>query len=244
MLRKPAISRYDEGDDDMRKSIALLSFVICLFAADAADAGWSGPAELISGRWGSGKGQFGIRTEGGFEVLPAIGAITNDENVVIRDAVNRKQLIFNGKGALSSEVKWDAARGQGENAIAAIPHKDREAETALAQRMAVNVYQVTVVFPDRNVVVTSDTEFKRAMRDRHGNVYGFTPELVLGFDKNGKQTGTLNLPASHEELVTIPGQPARGMYVIYGEPVVGPSGSIYLTKKTDTGFAVLKWTWK
>jgi hypothetical protein len=229
----------------MKKALALFTLVMSFVTAQAADAGWTGPVEIISGGWGAGKGQFGIRSEGGFEVLPVIEAITNDDHVIVYDPVNKKQLVFDHKGVLANELKWDAMRGQGENALSALPHKDREARMVFVQRSGANTYQITAVFPDKNVVVIAKKVFSLAMRDQQGSVYGIFPEMVVRFDKSGRQTDVLNLPSAHEELIAIPGQPApRGLYVLFGEPVVGPSGSVYLSKKTDTAFSILKWTWR
>lgn len=228
-----------------RIAFIVLPLFLLVLNTDPAGAAWSGPREIISGQWGAGAGQFGLRSEGGLSVLPSIETITPEKLVIISDPVNRKQMVFGGEGKLINEVKWDAAKGSEEKAIVPMSQKDREAVMVQSLKIASSTFRITVVFPDKNVVFDSDIDFKAAARDVNGFIYGTTANRVVRFDKNGKKTADLIVPNSREELVPVPGHRApSGVYIIYGEPVVAPNGDVYVWQKSDEKYSVLKWTWQ
>jgi len=228
-----------------RISFMVLSSFLIILTGGLADAAWSEPREIISGKWGAGAGQFGLRSEGGFSVLPSIESITPEKLVVVSDPVNRKQMVFNGEGRLITELKWDAAKGNEGKAVAPLSQKDLDAFMINSLKASANTYRVTVVFPDKNVVLDTDHDFKTAARDVSGFLYGIAPDRVVRFDKNGKKTGEIIVPAAHEELIPVPGSRApRGVYIEYGEPVIAPNGDVYLWQKSNEKYSVLKWTWQ
>ena len=229
----------------MSVRLSLLSLLFIVFTAGIAFAGWSGPAEIIIGTWGAGKGQFGLRSEGGFFVAPSIEAVTTDQNVIIADPANKKQLVFNSKGMLVEEVHWGDAKARSLSVHAPLSQRDREAVTVYSQKIGAKLYRITIVFPEKNVNVDSDTDFKTSTRDAAGFIYGLAGDYVVRFDPVGKKAGELSLPRAHEMLVQDPVQRTqRGVYIEYGEPVVAPNGDVYLWQKSDANYTVLKWTWK
>jgi hypothetical protein len=228
-----------------RISLIVLSFFLLVLTSGFADAAWTEPREIISGQWGAGAGQFGLRSEGGLSVLPSIDAITPEKHVIVSDPVNRKQLVFSGDGKLINELKWDAAKGNEGKAVTPLSQKDRQAIMVQSMKISANSFRITIVFPDKNVVLDSDLDFKLAARDVSGFVYGIAPDRVVRFDKSGKKTADLALPTSHEELIPVPGRRSpRGVYIMYGEPVVAPTGDVYVWQKSEDTYSILKWTWK
>ena len=125
-----------------------VSLFLLVFSISTAHAAWSDPAEIITGGWGAGKGQFGLRSEGGFSVMPSIEAITPEKHVIISDPVNRKQMVFDGKGVLIDELKWGAAIGQEGKTIAPLSQKDRKAVQVYSLKVGAAKYRITLVFPD------------------------------------------------------------------------------------------------
>jgi hypothetical protein len=233
--------------DPMKMSarLLLLSLFFIVFSAGIAFAGWSEPVEVIIGSWGTGTGQFGLRSEGGFYVAPSIEAVTKDQSVIITDPANKKQLVFNGKGKLVEEVQWGDAKARSGSICAPLSQRDRGAVTVYPQKIGANLYRITIVFPERNVDVDSDTDFKIATRDAAGFIYGLGAGAVVRFDPAGKKAGDLPLPRAHEELIPDPARRTqRGVYIEYGEPVVATNGDVYLWQKSDANYSVLKWTWK
>jgi hypothetical protein len=223
---------------------AYLSLLLLVLGISTAHAGWSEPAEIISGTWGSGAGQFGLRSEGGFSVEPSIESITPDKKVVISDPVNRKQLVFSSKGALINEVKWDDAKGQEGKAVAPLSQRTREAVEVYSTKVGPTTYRITIVFPDKNLVVDSEEDFKIAMRDAAGSAYGISTDAVIRFDMTGKKTSALSLPKAHEELIAVPGRAPRGVYIEYGDAVIAPNGDVYMWQKSDATYSILRWTWQ
>ena len=222
---------------------ALLLLLVLNFSP--AHAAWSEPATIISGSWGTGAGQFGLRSEGGFSVVPFIESITPEKQVIISDLVNRKQMVFNSKGVLVNELKWNRAKGREGKAIAPLPQKDRKAVQVYSMKSGAATYSITIVFPDKNLVVDSEEDLRSAVRDDAGFVYGIGTDLVIRFDKYGKKTSMLSLPKAHEELVAGPDQRTqRGVYIEYGVPVISPNGDVYVWQKSDAKFSILKWTWQ
>lgn len=217
---------------------------LLVFNISTVHASWSEPAKIISGKSGSGAGQFGMRSEGGYSVLPSIEAITAEKHVIVSDPVNRKQMVFSGEGKLIMEQKWDAAKGNEGKVIAPLSQKDREAIIVRSMKITANTYQVTAVFADKNAVLDSEQDFKIAVRDVHGFVYGIATDSIVRFDKNGKTTDTLSLPRAHEELIEVSGSAPRGVYIEYGEPVIAPNGDVYVWQKSRDTYSILKWTWK
>ena len=227
-----------------RISLIVLSFFLLVLKSSFADAAWSEPVEIISGGWGAGKGQFGLRSEGGFSVVPSIESVTAEKQVIISDPVNRKQIVFNNKGVLLDELKWGDAKGQERRSLVPLSQRNREALQVQSMKVGATTYRVTIVFPDKNVVVDSEEDFTIATRDAAGFVYGISVETVIRFDKTGKKTDALPLPSSHEKLITVPGRPPRGMYIMYGDPVIAPNGDVYVWQKSDEKYSILKWTWQ
>jgi hypothetical protein len=228
-----------------RISLVILSFFLIVLNSGFADAAWSEPVEIISGGWGAGKGQFGLRSEGGFSVVPSIESVTSEKQVIISDPVNRKQIVFNNKGVLLDELKWGDAKGQEGRSIVPLSQRNREALQVQSMKVGATAYRVTIVFPDKNVVVDSEEDFTIATRDAAGIVYGISAETVIRFDKTGKKTDALPLPSSHEELITAPGRRApRGVYIMYGDPVIAPNGDVYVWQKSEAKYSILKWTWQ
>jgi hypothetical protein len=233
----------------MKPRICLASVLLFLlvFSISTAHAVWSEPAEIISGSWGSGAGQFGLRSEGGFFVVPLIESITPEKNVIISDPVNRKQMVFDSKGVPIDELKWGDAKGKEGRAIAPLSQKDRDAVKVYSMKISATIYRITIVFPDKNVVVDSEEDFKIAMRDDAGFAYGVSTGMVIRFDKTGKKTAALPLPKAREMLstVSIPGgHTTRGAYIQYGEPVIAPNGDVYVWQKAEMKYSILKWTWQ
>jgi hypothetical protein len=217
---------------------------LLVFNISSVHAAWSEPAEIISGKFGAGAGQFGMRSEGGYSVLPSIEAITTERHVIVSDPVNRKQMVFSGEGKLIMEQKWDAAKGNEGKAIVPLSQKAREAIIVRSMKITANTYRITVVFADKNVVLDSEQDFKIAGRDVNGFVYGIATDSIIRFDKNGKKTAALSLPKAREELVPFPGHAPRGVYIEYGRPVIAPNGDVYLGQKSETTYSVLRWTWR
>jgi hypothetical protein len=229
----------------LRNSFTALSFCLIVLTSGSVQAAWSDAVEIISGKCGPGAGQFGVRSEGGLSVLPSIEGITPEKHVIITDLVNRKQMVFSSEGKLVSELKWDAAKGNEGNAVAPLSQKDREAVMVRSMKITATTYRVTVVFPDKNIDLDAEQDFKIAARDVSGFVYGIAMGRITRFDKNGKKTAEILIPRAHEELIQTPGQGApRGVYVEYGEPVVAPNGDVYVWQKSDEKYGILKWTWQ
>jgi len=228
-----------------RLSLAPVSLLFLLvFSISTAHAAWSGPTEIITGGWGAGKGQFGMRSEGGFSVMPSIEAITPEKHVIISDPVNRKQMVFDSKGVLIDELKWGAATGHEGKAIAPLSQRDREAVQVYSLKLGAAQYRITLVFPDKNLEVDSEEDFKIAVRDDAGFAYGVSMDTVIRFDKTGKKTAALLLPRAHEELVPVPGSAPRGVYIEYGKPVIAPNGDVYVRQKSEAKYSILRWTWQ
>jgi hypothetical protein len=209
-----------------------------------ADAAWSEPKEIVIGTWGKGVGQFGLRSEGGYDVVPSIEAVTADKKIIVSDPVNRKQLVFSTEGKFLHELKWDDPKGQMGKSVAPLSQRGRMAQIVRSMQTGSGTSQVTIVFSDKNVVVNSDQDFGQAVRDASGFVYGIGAGQVARFDKNGKQTASLGLPEAHEELAAVPGSAPRAVYINYGVPVVAPNGDVYVWKRSGEKFSILKFTWQ
>jgi hypothetical protein len=218
---------------------------LLIFNISTVHAAWSEPAEIISGKWGSGAGQFGMRSEGGYAVEPYIESVTAEKQEIISDPVNRKQMVFNSKGGLINELKWGDSKGREGKTIAPLSQRNRETSKVYSMKISATAYRITIVFTDKNLVIDSEEDVKNAARDDAGFVYGIGTDMVIRFDKNGKKTAALPLPKAREELVPAPGQSApRGVYIEYGKPVIAPNGDVYLWQKSDAAYSVLRWTWQ
>jgi hypothetical protein len=82
----------------------LLALMFVISITTASFAAWQGPAEIMSGVWGSGVGQFGLEQGDSGDDFPEIEAIIPDGKIVISDTVNKKQLVFNNDGSFIKEV--------------------------------------------------------------------------------------------------------------------------------------------
>jgi hypothetical protein len=249
----PAEQRFENRsllikEPNMNPHIAfvVLSFFLIILNSGYAHAAWSESKEIISGGWGRGVGQFGTRSEGGFSVWPSIEVITPEKDIIVSDPVNRKQMVFSSEGRLTSEVKWDAAPGKEGKALPPLSQKDRQAIAVHSVKINANTYRITVVFPDKNVILESGQDIKIVIRDANGFLYGITADrVVVRFDRSGKRSADLIVPTSHEALIPVPGRRSpRGVYIYYGEPVIAPDGDIYLLQRSDEKCSILRWSWQ
>jgi hypothetical protein len=235
----------DHKEINMNTRIALTAlFLLFVHLPGPLHAAWSDSQELISGTWGKGTGQLGIRSDGGYDVVPKIEAVTSDKHIIISDPANQKQLVFSGNGKFVSELKWDDRKGQPGKAVAPLSDRARVALMARSSKIGSGTYRVTIVFSDKNVEVDSNDDFSQAVRDAAGFTYGISAGQVSRFDRNGKQTASFALPRAHEEIVPVPGGAPRPLYIEYGLPVIAPNGDIYLLQRSGEKFSVLKWTWQ
>jgi hypothetical protein len=233
----------DHKEITMKTRIALTAlFFLAIHAPGPLHAAWSEPKEIISGTWGKGTGQLGIRSESGYDVVPKIEAVTADQHIVISDPANKKQLVFNGSGKFVSELKWDDKKGQVGKAVAPLAERARTALMVRSSKIGSGTYRITMVFPDKNVEVDSNDDFSQAVRDGAGYLYGISAVQASRFDLNGKQVESLVLPRAHEEIVPVPGGAPRALYIEYGLPVIAPNGDVYLWQRSGEKFSVLKWT--
>ncbi len=234
-------------ESTMKYYLGFTILLLLLVNTAPVDAAWTEPNEIISKAWGTGIGQFGLRVEGGYEVYPAIEYITLEKQIILSDPVNRKQMIFSSKGELLNEIAWDTPYEKLGKAVATtlLSQKGRAAVMVRTQKITAGTNRITMVFSDSNVIVDSEHDIARGVRDAAGFIYGIGPDRVVRFDKNGKQVAELIIPRAHEELVYEPGRAGpRGVYVEYGEPVVATNGDVYVGKKTDITYTVLKWAWQ
>ncbi len=85
------------------KSLIALVYLLC--RTSFAWAGWSGPAEVLTGAWGAGEEQFGILERYNRAVFPAAFLVDKDGNIIIADIVNKRAKVYTGKGRLKSIIR-------------------------------------------------------------------------------------------------------------------------------------------
>ena len=106
-------------------------------------------------------------------------------------------------------------------------------------------YRITITYPDKTYILTSDSYFTKYIRDKNGNVYGLNSGGVWRFTQCGKEIAELIMPQEEKETITAQNAPDQSIdiEVEYGEPVVAPNGDIYTWKKTPSKYKIVKWTW-
>lgn len=107
-------------------------------------------------------------------------------------------------------------------------------------------YRIMISYPDKTYLLLSDAPFMKYVRDKNENIYGINSGGVWRFNQCGKQIAELIIPTNETEKITYKNAPDKGLVldVEYGEPVVAPTGDVYTWKKTDSKYAIVKWTWK
>jgi hypothetical protein len=107
-------------------------------------------------------------------------------------------------------------------------------------------YRITIVYPEKTYILASDALFMKYVRDKNGNVYGANSGGVWRFNQCGKEIAELIIPTEEKESIPFKNAPEESITldVEYGEPVVALSGDVYTWKKTDSKYAIVKWTWQ
>lgn len=107
-------------------------------------------------------------------------------------------------------------------------------------------YRITISYPDKTYLLLSDALFMKYVRDKDENIYGVNSGGVWRFNQCGKEIAELIMPTNETERIPYKNKPDKSLVldVEYGEPVVAPTGDVYAWKKTDSKYAIVKWTWK
>ncbi len=160
----------------------------------------------------------------------------------------------NGNLWTGSQDKY-ALTGKDGTLISTSPTRPPELGQVTEKRIGKKEYQITVKYPDKEWVITSDKSIgygvARPFRDANGKLYLIYSKKVERYNDEGKIVGTLSMPEVQYGAVTIPpewpdnAEPPRARVVAeYGSPVVAPSGDVYTWMRSDTHYKILKWTWQ
>lgn len=106
-------------------------------------------------------------------------------------------------------------------------------------------YRITITYPDKTFVLTSDSYFEKYVRDNRGYVYGLNSGGIWKFNQCGKEIAELIIPTEEKEAITAKNAPDQSIAfdVEYGQPVVSPNGDVYTWRKSPNKYSVVKWTW-
>jgi hypothetical protein len=248
------------------------------------EAAWQGPAEVISGTWGSNDNQFGIEYGDTNDVFPERFYLLLDNAVILEDIINGRTKIYNSAGALTKIIKcvksptgeWnEECRIDGvfiettsEGNVWADQSKYKQPKYSLysptgqliktsttmpaelgvvkTESRGSGNYRITITYPDKTYILTSDSYFTKYVRDKNGNVYGLNSGGVWRFSQCGKEIAELTMPQEEKETITAKNAPDQSISldVEYGEPVVAPNGDVYTWKKTLSKYIIVKWTWQ
>ena len=98
-----------------------LTTILLLSIVPIVEAAWEGPVEVISGIWGSGTEQFGLRSGDSEDTFPLLNVVTPDGKIVITDSVNKKQLVFSIQSNFIKEVQWIVKSREGGRTVYDVP---------------------------------------------------------------------------------------------------------------------------
>jgi hypothetical protein len=85
------------------KTIILL-FIILACLTSISIAAWQGPAEIVTGGWGSGETQFGYKSGDTFDQFPQFINISSEGNIVITDGQNGRFKLYSSNGQLLRNI--------------------------------------------------------------------------------------------------------------------------------------------
>ncbi len=138
--------------------------------------------------------------------------------------------------------------------ISTSPTRPLELGQVTEKRIGKKEYQITVKYPDKEWVITSDKSIgygvARPFRDTNGKLYLVYSKKVERYDDKGKVVSTLTLPEDEvdyegvEEAMQAGVEPMTTMKKGYGSPIVAPNGDVYTWMRSDTHYKILKWTWQ
>ena len=106
-------------------------------------------------------------------------------------------------------------------------------------------YRITIIYPDKTYVLTSDSYFEKYVRDNRGYVYGLNSGGVWKFNQCGKEIAELIVPTEEKETITAKNAPDQSIDfdVEYGQPIVSANGDVYTWRKSLNKYSIVKWTW-
>ncbi len=79
----------------------LLTLVIVISLLKITEASWQGPIEMISGTWGGGNDQFGIKHGDTNDVFAGPFYVLADGTIIIRDVINGRRKVYSTDGSLT-----------------------------------------------------------------------------------------------------------------------------------------------
>ena len=77
-----------------------MSLGILLIATVKLYAAWSGPTTIISGTWGNGSGQFGLREQDSFSQFAGPLYVLYDGTIIVQDSVNGRFARYSSSGTI------------------------------------------------------------------------------------------------------------------------------------------------
>ena len=94
----------------IRRFMLLYVLVLLTIFSPALDAGWYGPHEIVRGKLGKGKWEFGIEHGDTSDMIPFISSVMPDNTIAISDIPNRKYIFVSTDGKYIREAKWKVRR--------------------------------------------------------------------------------------------------------------------------------------
>ncbi len=172
----------------------LIVLLLLLCRTSSAWAAWSGPVEVLTGTWGAGQEQFGIRERYNGAVFPRTFIVDKDDTIIIADVVNKRAKIYNRKGNLRSIVNsrliyndvqlWPTANMAARNGTLIVNFEDLYQQYDytgdLAQEFRIRQSKFVAFLPDTRMIVNlyEKKEGERFGRDLGYAIYSPDGELL------------------------------------------------------------------
>jgi hypothetical protein len=231
-------------------SCFLLLFLLSFLSISVVIASWNGPIEVFSAQWGNAAGQLGHKSGNGLEYFPISILITDDNKILIGDIVNDRVVIFNHTGIyykafrpsalpadshLASRLQWTTLKGA--RFLLKLGGKYQIYNT---EGVLLNQFEGTsdhireiISLPDNSIIVHKDKPTSYYHYQSDGTLLktdtAEPQEIVTIHEQRRRIVQSLDIPGSNENIQI-------------GSPVVAPNGDVYIWKKTEIKYTVMKWT--
>ncbi len=192
----------------LRIKIIIATFLIIISFIKITEAAWEGPVEIISGTWGSGDDQFGIKYGDINDVFAGPFYILSNGDIIIQDIIkNARYKVYGSNGTLKKVLKCVEISNNVYNEECNIDGEyiQNTADGSIWTDLSEHLKPKYSLYSPTGALIRTTTErpleLGKVSEKKTATGYTYTvqyPDLV---NPNNVKTYTINLPGPYERFV-------------------------------------------
>jgi hypothetical protein len=106
-------------------------------------------------------------------------------------------------------------------------------------------YKVTVKYPEKEWIIIGKGACEEYTRIGNCELYCVGDKQIAQYDSEGHEQGRLTVPENIEKQISRGSgvEPRIEVLEEYGSPIIAPNGDVYVWKRTNENYEIIKWVW-